>query len=167
MAIAAPDSFFVGGAVSTGPASGDYHVIIEDASLGSSSSGRGSLNFDLVVKDDPNHPAKEGKKLTKMFNSLADPKTDDEEKIKVMNGILKRQVYDGFGIKWPTDKKALDARQFIGKTAWIRLAPRTNPKTGEARTQVTAVAQTADKLPVNKTTGEPAADLKAGGRSRR
>jgi len=165
MAIAAPDSIFVGGAVSTGPAPGDYHVIIEDAAVGTSTSGRGSLNFDLVVKDDPNHAAKEGKKLTKMFNSLADPAQDDEEKQKVMNGILKRQVYDGFGIKWPTEKKALDHRQFIGKTAWIRLAPRLNPKNGETRTQVVAVAQTADKLPVNKTTAEPA--QKVAGRSRR
>ena len=167
MAIAAPDSIFIGGAVSTGPASGDYHVIIEDAQLGTSSKGRGSLNFDLVVRDDPNHQAKEGKKLTKMFNSLADSKTDDEDKMKMMNGILKRQVFDGFGVKWPTEPKALDPRIFVGKTAWIRLAPKKNPNTGEERTQVVAVAQTPDKLPVNKTTAEPAGGGKAAGSRRR
>lgn len=162
MAIAAaPDTAFAGGPVSTGPAPGDYHVVIQDAQNGVSGSGRPSLNFDLVVKDDPNHPAKNGKKLTKMFNSLGSAEHgDDEDKLKMMAGILKRQVYDGFSVPWPKERKPIDPRIFIGKEAWVRLATQKNPKTGEDRSQVVAVAQTLDKLPVSRGTPTSGNDTK-------
>ena len=167
MPIAAPESVFYGGPVSTGPTEGDYHVVIADASLGTSSKGRPQLVLDLIVKDDPNHASREGKRLMKHFQSLADPAQDDEEKVKVMNGMFKRLLFEGFGLKWATENKALDARMFVSKTAWVRIAKKLNPQNGEERAQVVAAALTPDKLPVNKSTTEPANGKAIGARSRR
>ena len=147
MAIEGAPQILIGGAVSTGPAKGDYHIIVSDASLGTSSTSRPNLQLELTVKDDPNHTAKEGKKLTRMFQSLPQD-GDDEEKVKTMQGMLKRLVYDGFGVKWPAEPKPIDPRIFLGKTAFVRL----DQKPGDDRTNVVAVAHALDKLPVRKGT---------------
>lgn len=168
MAITGAPQILVGGAVSNGPALGDYHIIVSDAQLGESkTSGRGQLVLELTVKDDPNNPSKEGKKLTKMFQSLP-AEGDDPEKVKQMQGMLKRLVYDGFGVKWPAEPKPIDPRIFVGKPAWIRLDNRKNNQTGEERSQVVAVAQAQDKLPVRRgETGNVAKPAGRGGASAR
>lgn len=166
MAIEGAPVINIGGAVSTGPEAGDYHILVTDAALGKSKSERPNLQLELTVKDDPNHAAKEGKKLTKMFQSLPQD-SDDEDKRKVMQGMLKRLVYDGFGVKWPTEPKALDPRIFVGKKAWIRLAKKKNEQTGEDRSEVVAVALTQDKLPASKGAQTGPVDGKAAGSRRR
>ena len=163
MAIEGAPTINVGGAVSNGAEPGDYHVIISDAALGTSKTGRPNLQLELTVKDDPNHVAKEGKKLTKMFQSLAQA-SDDEDKVKTMNGMLKRMVFDGLGVKWPTEPKPLDPRVFAGKKAWVRLDRKKNEQTGEDRSEVIAIALTADKLPAKK--GVPTIAAAAGSRRR-
>ena len=152
MAIEGAPSINIGGAVSTGPEPGDYSVLITDAAVGASSTGRPNLQLEFTVKDDPNHVAKNGKKLTKMFQSLPQG-SDDEEKVKTMQGMLKRLVYDGLGVKWPTEPKPLDPRQFAGKKCWVRLAKKKQEGRDE-RTEVVAIALTQDKLPLLK--GAPA-----------
>lgn len=145
MAIEGAPQILVGGAVSTGPASGDYHVICSDAATGISSTGRPNLQLELTVKNDDNHAAKNGKKLTRMFQSLPGS-GDDDEKVKQILGMVKRLAYDGFGVKWPAEPKPIDPRIFVGKTAFVRLAQ----KPGDDRTNVVAVAASLEKLPVMK-----------------
>lgn len=148
MAIEGAPVINIGGAVSTGPEPGDYAVIISDAAIGKSGTGRPNLQLEFTGKDDPNHPAKDGKKVTKMFQSLADV-SDDADKVKTMNGMLKRLVFDGLGVKWPAEPKPLDPRVFAGKKCWIRLEKKKQEGRDE-RTEVVAIALTQDKLPVKK-----------------
>ena len=55
-------------------------------------------------------------------------------------------MFDGFGLKWPTEAKPFDPRNLQGKEAWILIAPRKDDK-GETRNQVVAVVQDKAKLP--------------------
>lgn len=150
---AAPDAAFVGGEVYNGPELGDYHVIVSDSAMGETNKkDRKQLILELTVKDDPNHTAMEGKKLTKMWQSFPNA-ADDDRKRKTMLGIIKRQVYEGFGIPWPKDSKPLDPRIFTGKSAWVRFGERKD-KEGKIRQNITHVVQKQDQLP--KGNGVPA-----------
>lgn len=146
MAIEGAPQILVGGAVNSGPVEGDYHVIVSEASIGTSKTGRPNLQLELTVKDDQDHVAKNGKKLTRMFQSLPQP-GDDGEKVKDMQGFLKRIVYSGLGIKWPTEGKPLDPRIFVGKTAYARLAKKTPT---DEFANIVAMAPTREALPVKK-----------------
>lgn len=170
---AAPDAAFVGGEVYNGPELGDYHVIVSDASLGETNKkDRKQLVLELTVFNDPKHTAMEGKKLTKMWQSFPCA-ADDEQKRKVMLGIIRRQVYEGFGKPWPKESKAFDPRIFLGCEAWVRLGERTD-KEGKKRQQVTHVVQKLENLPkgngvpagkTEKAAGVPAARRRAAGGS--
>jgi len=150
---AAPDGAFVGGEVYNGPGLGDYHVVVSDAQLGETNKkDRKQLILELTVKGDPNHASMEGKKLTKMWQSFPN-KDDDDQKRKQMLGIIKRQVYEGFGLPWPKESKALDPRIFVGKEAWVRFGERKD-KEGKMRQNITHVVQKAENLP--KGNGVPA-----------
>lgn len=143
----ASDAVLVGGEVSSGPAKGDYRVEVTDAKLGESKDKtRKMLLLTLTVKDDPNHSAKNGKKLTTWRQPLPAPGKDDADKLKTMQGILKRSVYEGLGVKWPETAKALDPRIFMNKVAFVRIDDRTGSD-GKTRTDVVACAVSADKLP--------------------
>ena len=156
MPIAAPDNLFdgeAGGAVSTGARPGVYHVECREASRGESkTSKRSQFILDLFGKDDPNNTSKEGKRIIKMFQSLAIP-SDDEDKRQAMRGVLKRLCYEGFSVPWPEKTGSLDPRRFQGKTAWI-LVDKVKDNKEQMRSQVVAVAQEREQLPVIKTTSD-------------
>lgn len=140
---------YAGGTFTTGGAKGDYHCRVDDAQITVASTGRLQFVLDLSVHNDPDHPGKEGKKLKKMFQSLAMPE-DDKEKADQMRGMLKRFYYDGFGEKWPTDSKPIEARKWIGKEAWVRLDV---DKDKPEFTKVTHIAQNKEGLPTPKGQG--------------
>lgn len=162
---AAPDSVLVGGEVYNGPELGDYHIVVSDASMGETNKkDRKQLILEFTVKDDTNHTSMEGKKLTKMWQSFPNA-ADDDRKRKTMLGILKRQVYEGFGLPWPKEPKALDPRIFVGKTAWVRFGERKD-KEGKLRQSITHIVQKLEQLP--KGNGVPAGKTeKAAGVPRR
>lgn len=171
MAIPTGSSTLVGGAYSSGgPELGDYNIVVTDASEGEAkTSGRKQLVLELSVKGDPNHPGKEGKKLITMRQNLP-AESDEPDKVKTINGMLKRMCYDGFGVKWPTEPKPLDPRIFVGKTAAVRLDKRegtdASGKTTEF-TNVVAVAQSLDGLPKPKAPKAAATNAKSAAASRR
>ncbi len=149
-------------------AKGVYRVKVEDASIAEASTGRPQITMQLVVSKDPNHAAKEGKKLTKIFQSLPTGE-DDADKRLMMKGMIKRMLFDGFAIPWPKEEKPLDPRKWVGKEAWVLIGDRKG-KNGEMQTGVVAVAQEADKLPAVKTdvsTGTGGETAKAGAARRR
>ena len=100
------------------------------------------------MKNDPNNPGKEGKKLTKVFQSLP-MEGDEEDKILTMRGMVKRFLYDGFGIKWPEKETALDPRDWVGRAAWVQIGDQKGAD-GQPRAGVTHIAQTAEALPLPK-----------------
>jgi len=151
----APEAMMVGGAVNTGgPAPGIYRVIVADAGIGitdgneaAGKAPRHYVELEFHGKGDPDHPAKDGKKITKQ-RFYGASSADDREKQKNMLGMLKRRVYDGLGVKWPTGESKLDARIFSKKEAFIAIAPsKENPETGECRNEVQAIALKKEKLP--------------------
>jgi hypothetical protein len=131
-----------------GPAKGQYHCIVNDAQITEAKTGRLQLVTEFFVRDDPNHPAKQNKKLTKWWQCFPMP-DDDAEKAKNMRGMWKRLVYDGFGMKWPDSEKPFDPRVLIGKTAWVLMGD-TKGADGQPRVGVVAVAQTQEGLPLPK-----------------
>lgn len=159
----------LGGAVSAfGPELGDYHIVVNEIAVSESkNSKRPSLELELFVKDDPNHAAREGKKLMRVFIALPFPGTDDDEKLKVMKGMVKRRWFDGLGIKWPEEGTAFDARKFQGKAGWVRVA-NGKDKDGQPRPEVVAVALTAQGLGTPKAGKSETVDTgKGGARARR
>ena len=132
-----------------------YHVIVNESSLGTAQkTGRPFTALDLFGKDDPNNPAKNGKRITKqrVYGTMVG---DDKEKADTMKGMAKRTFCDGYGMKWPAEEKALDPRQLVGKSAWILIGPKKNEETGEIRNEVLAVAQDQAKLPKVNTAPVP------------
>lgn len=151
---AAPDAVLVGGEVYNGPELGDYHVVVSDASMGETNDKkRKQLILEFTVKGDSGHQSMEDKKLTKMWQSFPNAE-DDERKKKTMLGILKRQVYEGFGLPWPKEPKALDPRIFVGKTAWVRFGEKFDKKNNKMRQNITHIVQKLEQLP--KGNGVPA-----------
>lgn len=142
--------FIVGGEYSSGfhIDAGNYHVKVKDASNGETKSGdRGRLNIELMYFNDPNHAAKEGKTLIKTGQNYASP-NDDADKKKMMNGFLKRLIFDGFGLEWPKAGKAFDPRLLVGREAWVQIRPQ-GADAGEfaGSPQLYAVAQNVEDLP--------------------
>lgn len=158
MAIGSTQNVFTaGGTYSSGPSDGQYHVKVTDAQLGASSKGTPQMVLEFTVANDPNHPAKEGKKLTKKFITLgpADPTAADAaEKMEKIKGMMKRFLFDGFGMKWPESDKPQDPRDWVGKSVWVQVAKvagRDGP-----RADIVAIAQTQEGLPVVKGGAAPA-----------
>jgi len=149
MAIAgAPAALKVGGAVATGPAPGIYRVKVTDASVGASSQkGTPFMQLDLTVHKDEHNPSREGKVLTKARFYLAHPDEADAEKVKTMKGMMKRGPFAGFNVPWPKDEKNLDVRQFIGKEAFVLLAPeKKRNESDDDRNGVKRIAQKREDL---------------------
>lgn len=149
MAIAgAPAALKVGGAVATGPAPGIYRVKVGDASTGASSQkGTPFLQLDLTVHKDEHNPSREGKLLTKARFYLAKDDEEDAEKVKTMKGMMKRGPYAGFNVPWPKDEKNLDVRQFVGKEAFVLLAPeKKRNESDDDRNGVRRIAQKREDL---------------------
>jgi hypothetical protein len=143
----------VGGAYSTGPAEGVYHIQVTETGKDESKGENGkpkrplvTLTLTITAKDKVN-ASKKGKKL--MTDRTYFPcGADDKDKVKTMLGMLKRKLYDGFGIAWPKESKKFDPRIFANKEAFVYLAKgKPNPDTGEQRVEVQAYALTPDKLP--------------------
>lgn len=137
----------VGGAVASGPAAGLYHVEVTEASLGTSSkAGTPYIELAFTVKDDPDHEAKEGKMLLKQ-RFYGPGEHHDAEKALTMMGMLKRGIFKGFGVAWPKDEAALDARKFAGKAAWVLVAKERKPQDPQdARMEVQRISQDKTKL---------------------
>jgi hypothetical protein len=142
----APVALIVGGAVSNGPAHGVYRVKVTDASVIESKNGRPGLKLELTVDGDTVHKAKNGKKLiSAKFYGAA--QTDEEEKGKQMNGMLKRGPFKGFGVKWPEAGKELEPRVFVSKTAFVALGAGKNADGSESEyPEVKAIAQEREDL---------------------
>lgn len=145
---AAPDDFFLaGGETISGPDLDDYHVIVSDAQRGTSKDGKkAQLVLEFTVKDDKNHPAMEGKKLSKSWATWPAKDESDMDKKKTL-GRLRRMYYEGLGVPWPKEAKAVDPRIFVTKTAYVRIGTTENKKTGEKFTGVTHIVQDPKKLP--------------------
>lgn len=159
----APAALKVGGATSSGPAPGIYRVKVVDASTGASSQkGTPFLALEFHVHKDPEHAAKEGKKLiTQRFYFPGDDA--DAEKVKSMRGMLKRNLYGGFGLPWPKEEKALDTRVFVGKEVFVSLGFPSKVEEGEdARVEVRRIAlDRADLEPKGEKSTEAAAEKPA------
>ncbi|TAL42365.1 MAG: hypothetical protein EPN91_08275 [Salinibacterium sp.] len=150
---AAPDAFFsAGGDTISGPEADDYHCIVSDASRGMSADGtKAQLILEFTVKDDKNHPAMEGKKLSKAWftwPAAADSETDKKKAL----GRLKRMLYEGLGVPWPKEAKPVDPRSFSTKEAFVRIGTTTNKKTGKSFTGVTHIVQDPKKFPAKVAT---------------
>lgn len=152
---AADVEMMIGGKFSSGPAEGVYHVQVtetgKDKSKGDPAKNKPQRPFLAltltVTAKDKIHASKKGKKLTVDRSYFPHP-SDDTDKIETMLGMLKRKLYDGFGLAWPKDSKKFDPRVFANKEAFVWLAKgKPNEETGEARVEVQAYAQTPDKLP--------------------
>jgi len=166
----APEMMMVGGAVSTGGAKpGVYRVIVTEAAIGMSKGNealgkppRPFVELEFFGKGDAEHPTKEGKKVTKQkFYGACG--SDDADKRKMMNGMLKRSVYDGLGLKWPTDNKPLDARIFVKKECFIAIGlSKADTETGDQRPEVQAIAVERAKLPKKFLEAAPAAEGEEG-----
>lgn len=156
---AAQEAMMWGGATSAGgAATGVYRVVVTEAALGMSKGAQDAdgnytkaprpfVELEFFGKGDPDHPGKEGKKVTKS-KFYGPSAADDAEKKKLMAGMLKRSLGDGFGIKWGTDGKPLDPRIFVKKEVFIAIGPgKANDDTGESRQEVLAIAPSRDKLP--------------------
>ena len=162
----APEVMMVGGAVSTGGAKpGIYRCIVTDAATGMSKGDeekgrppRPFVELEFAGKGDPEHPTKEGKKVTKQKFYGASG-SDDPDKKKMMNGMLKRSVYDGLGLKWPTEGKALDPRIFVKKECFIAIGlSKADAETGDQRPEVQAIAIERAKLPKKFLEAQPKAE---------
>lgn len=157
MAIGSPVVMKVGGAVSTGPAAGIYHVQVTEASLGTSKQ-KGTPYIELVftVKDDPDHESRNGKKLLSQ-RFYGPGEHHDEATALTMQGMLKRGIFKGFGVAWPKENAALDARKFVGKTAWVLVQAERKPQDpNEPRMEVSRISQEKEKLEQVKTADESA-----------
>lgn len=152
----APAALKVGGATSSGPAPGIYHVKVTDVQTGTSSKkGTPFVGLELTVHKDPDHAAKEGKKLTVARFYFPHPDETDADKVKQVKGMLKRNLYLGFGIQWPKEEKALDVRQFSGKEAWVQMDFPSKSEEGEdARCEVRRIAQKREDLEPKDKAGE-------------
>lgn len=142
MAIGSPVVMKVGGAVSTGPQAGIYHVQVTEATLGTSKQkGTPYIELTFSVKDDPDHASREGKKL--MNQRFYGPgEHHDEATALTMQGMLKRGIFRGFNVPWPKEGVNLDARKFVGKTAWVLVAQEKKPQDpNEPRMEVQRIAQ--------------------------
>lgn len=149
MAITGAPSFGGGGSFSAGgPEKGQYHCIVADATTGESKNGRPKLTLVFNVHNDPNHPAKQGKKLTTMFQ-YATMDTDEKDKADVMKGMLKRLVYDPFGLPWGAEFKPLDTRKLVGKEVWVLIGDNKQAD-GTLRNGVVALSATQEGLPLPK-----------------
>lgn len=150
----APEAMMVGGAVNSGgPAAGIYRIVVADASTGMSKGDeakgklpRHYIELEFHGKGDPDHPAKDGKKVTKQ-KYYGTASNDDAEKRKDMLGMLKQRLYNPFNVKWPSAGAAVDARIFVKKEAFIVIAPGKANEEGETRNEVQAIAQKKEKLP--------------------
>lgn len=160
--VGAPESMIaVGGFTSQGPTKGIYKCIVNESALGKPSvkTGRVPLVLDLFVKGDPNHPEKEGKRLEK-YRQWLPMNSDDKEKKALMNGMLRRQIFDAFEIPWLKDEKNnLDARIFTGKTIYV-LVGDVKAEDGSFRNGITHLAPTLEKLPQPKVTDAEPANVK-------
>lgn len=159
MAIGNPVVMKVGGAVSSGPEAGIYHVEITDAALGTSSKkGTPYVELQFTVRDDPDHEAKEGKNLLKQrfYGPGADA---DEAKAQTMMGMLKRGIFKGFGVPWPKEGVNLDARKFVGKKAFVLVAKERKPQDpDDARMEVQRISTERARLESALVAAENTAD---------
>ncbi len=160
---AAQEAMMWGGATSNGgAATGVYGAVVTEAALGMSKGlvekndkgeevivkhPRPYIELEFAGKNDPDHPAKNGKKITKQ-KFYGPTASDDADKKKLMAGMLKRSLGDGFGIKWATDGKPLDPRIFIKKECFLAIGPgKENEETKETRQEILAIAPTKKQLP--------------------
>jgi hypothetical protein len=147
MAIGTPAAMIIGGATSSGPTKGIYHVEVTDAALGTSKKkGTPFIELTLTVKDDPDNKAKEGKTLLKQ--KFYGPSAEhDAEKAAVMLGMLRRGIFKGFNIPWPKAGTALDARKFLGKSAFVLVDKENNPQDpDDVRMEVKRISPERNKL---------------------
>lgn len=160
MAIGQPEAmqFMVGGPTSSGgPATGIYRVLVADATIGQSKGQqdddgnytkppRPYVELEFHGKGDDAHPSFNGKKVIKQRFYSPLP-SDDKEKQKMMAGMVKRALYDGLGLKWNNEQKALDPRIFTKKECFIAIGPGKPSETGESRQEVQAISLKREKLP--------------------
>jgi hypothetical protein len=152
--IGQPTVMMVGGAVNAGGLpKGIFRVVVTGANVDSTPGNdekppRPFVELEFWVhKDDEDNKAKRGKRLGKQ-RFYGASKSDDAEKAKDMNGMLKTRVYDGLNVKWPSNGSALDPRIFLKKEAYVVVAPsKPNPETGVSRNEIQAIAQKKEKLP--------------------
>lgn len=137
----------VGGAVSNGPKDGIYRAVVADVSVDvAKKSGRPYIALEFHGSKDPEHPSLNGKKiLTGKFYGASD--SDDPEKVKQMNGMLKSRLFRGFGIPWPKEFKEFDPRVFLKKEVYIVVGKGKPNEQGESYAEVKAIALKKDQLP--------------------
>ncbi len=157
----APKAVLLGGKTSNGVAAGIYRVKITDASLDFTKGGevkgkdgkmvkkdpRPYVKLELTGCKDPDHPAKEGKKVLTAKVYLPS-EFDDQEKTEMMAGMAKRSWWKPLELKWPTEAKPLDPRIFVGKELFAKVIQRVSDgaDSEDAYPEVAAISKDRNKL---------------------
>jgi len=155
MPIGAPETLMVGGPTSSGPTPGIYRAKVTEVNTGASTQkGTPFIELDLHGHKDEQHPAKEGKRITKHRIYLPHPDlikkanegdTEAVEKVQQLNGMTKR-TFKGYGVPFPKETKKFDPRQFLNKEVFIELRKGKADDEGESRTEVSRVASEREAL---------------------
>lgn len=137
----------IGGATSSGPKDGVYRAVVADVGLDvARKSGRPYIALEFHGKGDTEHPSQNGKKiLTAKFYCASE--SDDADKVKQMNGMLKSRLFRGFGIPWPKEFKDFDPRVFLKKEVFIVVGKGKPNEQGDSYAEVKAIALKKDQLP--------------------
>lgn len=155
MPIGAPETLMVGGTTSSGPTPGIYRVKVAEVNTGTSKKkGTPFIELDLHGCKDPDHPAKEGKRIIKhqiylphpdLMKQAAEGDTEAIEKVQQLNGMTKR-AFKGYGVAFPKESKKFEPRQFMNKEVFIELAKGKANDDGDSRTEVSRVADKRESL---------------------
>lgn len=154
-------SLTLGGAYSGGgPPIGVYHTKVVDAQPTISDTKRMGVKVKFEVFEDPQHPAKNGKPLSTETWWLpkpppegqeAGPDDDDEDKVKLMRGMFKRALFDGFKIDWPKDPNApLEPRKWVNRKCYVLVDETQDKRDGSVRNRIVAITQDPKDLPKPK-----------------
>jgi hypothetical protein len=136
----------VGGSTSSGR-KGVFRAVVTDAGLDTAKkSGRPYIALEFTGKGDTENPSANGKKLItgKFYTAM---ESDDADKVKTMNGMLKSRLYRGFGVPWPKDGKQVDPRIFLKKEVFVVIGPGNPNEQGDSYPEVKAIALKKDQLP--------------------
>lgn len=146
-AIGTPAAMKIGGKMSSGPPKGIYAVEVKDATCDvSKKKGTPFVELELFVKNDEHNPDRNGKRLLKQRFYGPNPETPASDQ-EAARGRLNRNLLKPLGMKWPTEEKPLEPRQFIGKSFFVLLDHEGKPQDpNDPRIEVKRIASKREDL---------------------